>query len=53
VWPQSQSISIVVPVPWHEALQYLLPSVAGHPQGGFLQIFSVFSSAISIFLQWV
>ena len=44
-WPQSQSSSIVSPVPSHEALQYLVPSVAGQLQVGFLQIFS-FSSAI-------
>jgi hypothetical protein len=42
--PQSQSSSIVSPVPSHEALQYLLPSVAGQLHGGFLHLF--LSSAI-------
>ena len=44
--PQSQSSSIVSPVPSHEALQYLLPSVAGQLHGGFLHLFLSLSSAI-------
>src|SRR3954447_11461455 len=44
--PQSQSSSIVSPVPSHEALQYLPPGCGGQVQVGFLHVF--LSSAIRI-----
>ncbi len=39
-WLQSQSSSIVSPVPSHDALQYLPSGGCGHVHGGFLHLLS-------------
>jgi hypothetical protein len=50
-WLQSQSSSIVSPVPSQDALQYLPSGGCGHVHGGFLHLLS--SAMISSGQKWI
>jgi len=53
-WLQSQSSSIVSPVPSHEALQYLPSGGCGHVHGGFLHFFSsAMISSLALAQKWI